>query len=168
MQPITAIAISAAVLTIVASAYLLWRKKKPTLYDRLGGIFPISAVVSDFSDALLDDPIVGRESANPYLRDWNNNKAATRLPGLKWMRTLWLADISGGPYTYRGTKRCPFANRLNLSAAHAQFHMKPEEFNATAKVLSATLDKFGVKSPEKDEVLGAFAAHMSDIVGMQK
>ncbi len=36
-----------------------------SLYDRLGGIFAIAAVVDHFSDAVVKNPIVGRGSANP-------------------------------------------------------------------------------------------------------
>ena len=42
-------------------------------------------------------------SKNPRLREWSNDQPE-RLPGLKWMRTLWVCDVSGGPYKYVGTK----------------------------------------------------------------
>ncbi len=132
------------------------------LYERLGGIFPIAAVVNDFSDALIHNPVVGLNSQNSFLRDWNRNKAAMRLPGLKFMRTLWLADISGGPYTFVPTKpgKCP----LSLENAHAEFHMTPLEFDSVAQELARSLDKFGVPAREKGEVLAAFSAHKPDII----
>lgn len=135
--------------------------EKP-LYERLGGIFPIAAVVNDFSDALIHNPVVGVNSSNSFLRDWNRNKAQTRLPGLKWLRCLWLCDISGGPYTFVATKpgKCP----LSLENAHAEFHMTNVEFDAVASELARTLDKFGVPAREKGEVLTAFAAHKPDII----
>ena len=40
-----------------------------SLYDRLGGVFAIAAVVDYFSDALIKNPIVGQQSQNPRLRD---------------------------------------------------------------------------------------------------
>jgi hemoglobin len=65
---------------------------EPTLYDRLGGVFAIAAVVDHFSDAVVQNPIVGQKSENPDLREWHTNKLG-RLPGLKFMRTLWVCDI---------------------------------------------------------------------------
>ena len=59
-----------------------------------GGAFAIAAVVDHFSDALIQNPVVGQGSANPALREWHTNQL-DRLPGLKFMRTLWVLDISG-------------------------------------------------------------------------
>ena len=50
-----------------------------SLYDRLGGVFAISAVVDHFSDALIKNPIVGQTSKNPALRDWHT-KSLDRRP----------------------------------------------------------------------------------------
>jgi hemoglobin len=36
-----------------------------SLYDRLGGVFAIAAVVDHFSDAIVQNPIVGEASKNP-------------------------------------------------------------------------------------------------------
>ena len=47
-------------------------KELPTeksLYERLGGVFAIAAVVNHFSDAVVKNPIVGQKSKNPQLRD---------------------------------------------------------------------------------------------------
>ena len=69
---------------------------EPSLYERLGGVFAIAAVVDHFSDALVKNPIVGQGSKNPELREWHTNKL-DRLPGLKFMRTLWVCNVAGGP-----------------------------------------------------------------------
>jgi hemoglobin len=58
-----------------------------SLYERLGGAFAIAAVVDHFSDAVVQNPIVGQGSKNPALHEWHT-KNLTRLPGLKFMRTL--------------------------------------------------------------------------------
>ena len=44
-----------------------------TLYDRLGGVFAIAAVVDHFSDAVVKNPVVGQQSDNPALRVWHTN-----------------------------------------------------------------------------------------------
>lgn len=62
-------------------------KQDKSLYERLGGIYSIALVVNRFSDTVVNDPIAGKKSKNPALRDWSNNKL-NRLPGLKFMRTL--------------------------------------------------------------------------------
>ena len=71
----------------------------PSLYDRLGGFFPIAAVVDRFSDAIIVNP---KLNENPTLREWNETQAETRLPGLKFGRTLWMAAAAGGPFVYTG------------------------------------------------------------------
>src|SRR5262245_45966064 len=63
-----------------------------TLYERLGGVFAIAAVVDHFSDAVVKNPIVGQKSKNPQLGEWHT-KNLKRLPGLKFMRTLWVCDV---------------------------------------------------------------------------
>jgi len=40
-----------------------------TLYERLGGIFAIAAVVEQFSDQLLKNPKI--VNANPELKEWH-------------------------------------------------------------------------------------------------
>jgi len=67
---------------------------EPTLYERLGGIFAIAAVVDNFSDRLLKNPTIVQ--ANPELHQWHTVTYPGRLPGLKWLRTLWLASLAGG------------------------------------------------------------------------
>jgi len=131
-----------------------------TLYDRLGGAFAIAAVVNHFSDALIANPIVGQGSENPALREWHNNNLA-RLPGLKFMRTLWVCDISGGPQVYAATE--PGSTHLGLEEAHRDLRITPDEFDEVAAELTRTLDHFGVPDQEKEEVLAAFAAHKEEV-----
>ncbi|MBS0383738.1 MAG: group 1 truncated hemoglobin [Proteobacteria bacterium] len=130
------------------------------LYYRLGGIFAIAAVVDYFSDQIILDPIAGAHSANPQLREWHTNQLG-RLPGLKFMRTLWVAAVSGGPFQYTPTR--PGSNTLGLEAAHENLRISPAEFDAVAGVLSRSLDHFHVPAREKGEVLGAFAAHKDEV-----
>lgn len=131
-----------------------------TLYARLGGIFAIAAVVNYFSDEVVKDPIAGARSSNPALREWHT-KQLGRLPGLKFMRTLWVANISGGPFQYTPTR--PGSMNLGLENAHENLHISPREFDAVAGVLSRTLDHFSVPQREKGEVLAAFAAHKNEV-----
>ena len=131
-----------------------------SLYERLGGVFAIAAVVDRFSDAIIEDRIAGQGSDNPALREWHTNELA-RLPGLKFMRTLWVCSVAGGPQGYVGTR--PGRDRLSLEEAHRNLHIAPEEFDAVAAILARTLDEFQVPETEKGEVLAAFAAHKDEV-----
>ena len=131
-----------------------------SLYERLGGVFAIAAVVEHFSDAVVKNPIVGQGSKNPALREWHT-KQLDRLPGLKFMRTLWVCNIAGGPFEYAGTK--PGMTELGLEEAHRDLKISSEEFDEVAAELARTLDFVGVPKPEKEEVLAAFAAHKSEV-----
>ena len=133
---------------------------EPTLYERLGGAFAIASVVDHFSDAVVQNPIVGRNSENPQLREWHTNNLG-RLPGLKFMRTLWVCTVAGGPQHYAATKSG--STPLGLEEAHRELKISPAEFDEVAAELGRTLDFVGVPEREKEEVLAAFAAHKSEV-----
>ena len=131
-----------------------------SLYDRLGGVFAIAGVVDHFSDAVVRNPIVGETSKNPALREWHTKNLA-RLPGLKFMRTLWVCNVAGGPFEYTGTR--PGKTPVGLEEAHRDLRISPAEFDEVAAELGRTLDFFKVPKREKDEVLAAFAAHKNEV-----
>ena len=131
-----------------------------SLYDRLGGAFAIAAVVDHFSDAVVRNPIVGQTSENAALREWHTNNLG-RLPGLKFMRTLWVCNVAGGPQHYAATK--PGSTALGLEEAHRELKISPAEFDEVAAELGRTLDAFKVPEHEKGEVLAAFAAHKDEV-----
>jgi hemoglobin len=133
---------------------------KATLYERLGGAFAIAAVVNHFSDAVVKNPIVGKKSKNPALREWHT-KNLSRLPGLKFMRTLWVCNVAGGPFQYTGTK--PGSTPTGLEVAHRELKISPAEFDEVAAELGRTLAFFKVPDQEKKEVLAAFAAHKAEV-----
>ena len=131
-----------------------------SLYDRLGGAFAIAAVVDHFSDALIHNPVVGQKSQNPALREWHNDNL-DRLPGLKFMRTLWVCTVAGGPFQFTATR--PGSTELGLEEAHRRFRISPAEFDEVAAELARSLDAFKIPDAEKQEVLGAFAAHKNEV-----
>jgi hemoglobin len=132
-----------------------------SLYERLGGVFAIAAVIDHFSDAVVKNPIVGAASKNPALREWHTKQVDGRLPGLKFMRTLWVCNVAGGPFEYAATR--PGLTPLGLEEAHRPLQISSEEFDEVAAELGRTLDFVGVPKQEKDEVLAAFAAHKSEV-----
>src|SRR5512132_1314585 len=131
-----------------------------SLYERLGGAFAIAAVIDHFSDAVVRNAIAGQQSDNPALREWSNDELAS-LPGLKFMRTLWVCDIAGGPQHYAATK--PGSTPLGLEEAHRELKISPAIFDEVAAELGRSLDHFKVPEPEKAEVLAAFAAHKGEV-----
>ena len=131
-----------------------------SLYERLGGAFAIAAVVNHFSDAVVHNPLVGQKSENPVLREWQTNNLG-RLPGLKFMRTLWVSNVSGGPFQYAATK--PGSTLLGLEVAHRDLRISPAEFDEVAAELARSLAVFKVPAPETQEVLAAFAAHKGEV-----
>ena len=131
-----------------------------TLYDRLGGAFAIAAVIDHFSDAVVKNPIVGQQSENPALREWHTNNLG-RLPGLKFMRTLWVCKVSGGPFEYTATK--PGSTTVGLEVAHRDLKISPAQFDEVAAELGRTLAVFKVPDEETKEVLAAFAAHKGEV-----
>ena len=133
---------------------------EPSLYERLGGVFAIGAVVDHFSDAVVQNPIVGQRSDNPALREWHTNNLG-RLPGLKFMRTLWVCTAAGGPFQFSATR--PGNTVLGLEEAHRNLRISPAEFDEVTAELARTLDSFNVPDREKEEVLGAFAAHKNEV-----
>jgi hemoglobin len=147
------------VLLFAASAGVAAEPEK-SLYERLGGVFAIAAVVDHFSDALVENPIVGRESKNPALREWHT-KSLDRLAGLKFMRTQWVCAATGGPFEFSPTK--PGKTELGLEEAHRKLEISPAEFDEVAAELGRTLDHFKIPAREKGEVLAAFAAHKSEV-----
>ena len=131
-----------------------------TLYERLGGVFAIAAVVDHFSDAVVLNPMVGKTSQNEALRHWHTDSLG-RLPGLKFMRTLWVCAVSGGPFTYSPTRAG--ATSLGLEEAHRKLRISADEFDEVAAELGRTLDFVKVPPGEKAEVLAAFAAHKGEV-----
>ena len=162
---VAGLALTAAPMAVLAgadTAYAQAQQATPdkSLYERLGGVFAIAAVVDHFSDAVVKNPIVGQKSKNPQLREWHTRNLK-RLPGLKFMRTLWVCNVSGGPFEYKATK--PGNTPLGLEEAHRNLRISPAEFDEVAAELGRTLDFAKVPRREKAEVLAAFAAHKDEV-----
>ena len=133
---------------------------EPSLYDRLGGVFAIAGVVNKFSDAIIKNAMVGEASNNPALRQWSTDQIE-RLPGLKFMRTLWVCNVAGGPFEYSPT--VPGSTTIGLEEAHRHLRITSAEFDEVAAELAKALDDFHVPEREKSEVLAAFAAHKGEV-----
>ena len=127
-------------------------KKDKGLFTRLGGFFGIAGVVNTFSDAILVNPVLNQ---NPALAAWTQNEAPTRLPGLKFLRTMWIAAMVGGPIKYTGQP---------LDAAHDRFNMTPTEFAEVGSEIVKALQAAGVTQADIDQAVCIYQTSMDDVV----
>ena len=120
-----------------------------SLYERIGGANAIAMVVDRFSDEVVKNP---KLNVNPALREWNESG---QLPGLKFMRTLWLCQAAGGPFQYTGEE---------LGEAHKDLHITSDEFDEVGAEIARALDHLNVPEREKQEVLAAIVARKNEVV----
>ena len=110
---------------------------KPSLYDRLGGLYNIAVVVDDFIDRVMGDP---RLNANPRVDEAHHRVSPQ---GFKYYVTEMLCWAAGGPQTYSGR---------TMGDSHRHLMITDEEWEAFMEDLQQSLDKFEVPQPEQDEV----------------
>jgi hemoglobin len=122
---------------------------KPSLYERLGGVYSIATVIDDFIDRVMTDP---RLNANPQV-----NEAHHRVPppGFKYLVTEMVCWASGGPQKYTGK---------SMVESHADLKITAKEWDAFLDDLQQTLDKFAVRGEEQTELRAIVNSTRSDIV----
>jgi hemoglobin len=131
-----------------------------SLYERLGGIFAISAVVDHFSEAVVKNPIVGQKFKNPQVAEWHT-KNLGRLPELKFMRALWVCNVSDGSYQVADPEWG--TTPLGLDEAHRDLRISPAEFDEAEAELGRTLVFFKIPTREQAEVLATFAVYKDEV-----
>jgi hemoglobin len=114
-----------------------------SLYDRLGGIDAITAVVGSFRDRVAGDDRI------------NLKFARTDLARLTKMLIDQVCEASGGPCRYTGR---------SMKEAHASMRVTNGEFDALVEDLVATLEQFNVGKPEQDDLLAVLGPMRSEIV----
>lgn len=120
-----------------------------TLYERLGGINAITAVVDQFLTNVVGDNVINARFAPTV-----SNSFRTQL-----LRNNLIDQIcagSGGPCQYKGK---------TMLAAHTGMNITEAEFNALVGDLVAALDKFNVPAQEKNDLLAILGPMKTDIVG---
>ena len=120
-----------------------------TLYDRLGGLYNIAAVVDDFIDRVYENDIL---NANPNIA---KARSEIRKAGLKVHVTNQVCMATGGPCKYTG---------LDMKTAHAGFKITQKEWDALAADFKATLDAFKVPEAEQEELFAIVESTKGDIV----
>ena len=125
------------------------RPVKPSLYERLGGVYAIAVVVDDFIDRLMVDP---RINANSKV-----DEAHHRVPpaGFKYLVTEQVCWAAGGPQKYTGR---------SMRDSHSDLAITAGEWDAFLDDLRQTFDKFGVPKPERKELFAIVESTRGDIV----
>ena len=111
--------------------------ERPSLYDRLGGVYNIATVVDDLIDRVMTDP---RLNANPRVDEAHHRVSAA---GFKFLVTELACQAAGGPQQYSG--------RL-MGDSHRHLMITPDEWQAFMDDVQQALDRFGVPQPEQDEL----------------
>ena len=142
MRIVIVAAIAAVLWTNAAHAQMAAPPKK-TLYERLGGLPAISAVVDDFVGNVARD------------RRINRFFAKTNIPRLKFLLVQQICQASGGPCLYTGR---------DMKSAHRGMGVSGRHFNALVQDLGKSLNKFKVPAREQKELVGALAPLQKDIV----
>ncbi|HEY6402181.1 MAG TPA: group 1 truncated hemoglobin, partial [Blastocatellia bacterium] len=119
------------------------KPKTGTLYERIGGMQAISAVVEDFAGNVLGDARINKKFAN------------TDAPRLLANLKDFVCFATGGPCQYNG---------LDMKKSHKRMDVTAGEFNALVEDFVKTLDKFNVGDPERGELLKALGSTREDIV----
>ena len=71
------------------------------------------------------------------------------------MRTLWVASLAGGPFSYTG---------LPLPTAHKRFSLTAEEFDEVGAEIVRALQFYNVPQAEIDELVGAYMKSKPNVV----
>ncbi len=120
-----------------------------SLYERLGGVYAIAAVVDDFIDRIMIDP---RLNANPKVDEAHHRVSKA---GFKYLVTEQVCWASGGPQKYTGR---------SMSDSHADLAITEPEWQVFLDDLRQTFDKFQVPAPERSELLAIVESTKADIV----
>jgi hemoglobin len=143
---------SAALLIALSTLSLAAAGDEPStksLYDRLGGAYPIAVVVDDFIERLLVNKTL---NANPAIKE-----ARQRVPsaGLKFHVTTLVCQVTGGPCKYVGR---------DMKTSHAHLNISDVEWQAMLADFGKTLDKFKVPPGEQRELIEIVNSTKSQIV----
>jgi hemoglobin len=117
-----------------------------TLYERLGGIDAITAVVENFRDRVGGDERI------------NLKFARSDLERLRKMLIDQVCEATGGPCQYKGR---------GMKEAHAGMRVTSGEFDALVDDLVHTLNQFKVPSREQGELLAILGPLKAEIVEVQ-
>ncbi len=119
-----------------------------SLYERLGGAYPISVVVDRFIELLLVNDVL---NANPAIR-----AARDRVPaaGLKFHVATLVCQHTGGPCKYTGR---------GMKDSHTHLNIGEKEWQAMLADFRRVLNNFGVPAKEQQELIAIVESTKKDI-----
>ena len=120
-----------------------------SLYDRLGGVYAIAAVIDDFIDRIMDNP---RLNANPKVDEAHHRVSRA---GFKYLVTEMVCWATGGPQQYTGR---------SMRDSHVHLDITEDEWQVFLADLQACLDHFAVPKAEQDALFALVDSTKSDIV----
>jgi hemoglobin len=141
---LASLALSLSLATLVAAAQEGQMKK--SLYERLGGYNAVAAVVDDF---------VGRLVADKQFERFFVGHSTDSKKRIRQHIVDQFCAAAGGPCVYTGR---------TMKDSHAGLGITDADWDAAAKHLVATLDKFKVGEQEKKDLLAFVVSLKGDIV----
>ena len=120
-----------------------------SLYERLGGVYAIAAVIDDLIDRVMDNP---RLNANPKVDEAHHRVSRA---GCKYLVTELVCGATGGPQQYSGR---------SMRESHGHLDITEDEWQVFLADLQACLDKFAVPKAEQREIFALVESTKSDIV----
>ena len=130
----------------IANAGNTSTQEKKTLYARLGGYDAIAAVTDDFVGRLVGDKSLARFFVG---------HSEDSLKKIRMHVINQLCEAAGGPCNYTGR---------DMRTSHKGLGITGAEWDASAKHLVDTLNKFKVGKAEQDELLAVVSSLKKDIV----
>src|SRR6266481_291230 len=124
-------------------------EQKPSLYERLGGVYSIATVVDDLIDRVMSD---ARLNANSLVDEAHHRVSPA---GFKYYVTEMVCEAAGGPQKYTGR---------SMRDSHQDLRISAGEWDAFLDDFQQTLDKFGVPQAEQAELKAIVASTRADIV----
>lgn len=141
--------LTAAVLTVALAGAARAQEamvKQKSLYERLGGYNAIAAVVDDF---------VGRLIADKRFERFFAGHSTDSKKRIRQHIVDQFCAAAGGPCIYTGR---------TMKDSHAGLNITEADWDAAAKHLVDTLDKFKVGEQEKKDLLAFVSSLKNDIV----
>lgn len=135
-----------AVLSLLVAGSTPSRAQEKSLYERVGGYNALAAVVDDFVGRLVAD----KQFEKFFIGHSIDSKKRIRQHILDQF-----CAATGGPCVYTGRE---------MKTSHAGLGITETEWDAAAKHLTASLDKFKVPEKEKGEILAFVTSLKKDIV----
>lgn len=120
-----------------------------SLYERLGGVYAIAAVVDRFIDRIMEDE---RLNANPLV-DAAHHRVSRA--GFKYLVTEQVCWAAGGPQKYTGR---------SMRDSHIHLNINAREWSAFLDDLQQTFIHFGIPDREQQELFAIVDSTRPEIV----